>query len=113
MTVDYTVSPGGTALPGVDFFAVGGTLTFAPGETLRTFLVPVIDDLVVRPDRTVFLTLANVTGGAALVNIPPTTVLVIQDNDSLVEFAAATFSVVESVTDALVTVIRSGARTSW
>lgn len=108
VTVDYTVSPGGTALPGVDFFAVGGTLTFAPGETLRTFLVPVIDDLVVRPDRTVFLTLANVTGGAALVNIPPTTVLVIQDNDSLVEFAAATFSVVESVTDALVTVIRSG-----
>ena len=108
VTVDYTVIPGGTAVAGVDFFVVGGTLTFAPGETRRTFIVPVIDEIAVRPDRTVFLSLANVTGGATLENIPPTTVLVIQDNDSLVDFAAATFSVVESATNALVTVLRSG-----
>ena len=107
VSVDYSVIPGGTAIPGVDYVPVGGTLTFPEGETLRSFVVPVIDDTLVRPDRTVQLTLSNAVGGAAL-DIPPTALLRIVENDSLLTFSASSFSVAEGVTNALVTVTRTG-----
>ena len=107
ISVDYSVIPGGTAIAGVDYLPVGGTLIFNQGETLRSFVVPVIDDAQVRPSRTVFLTLSNATGGASL-DIPPTTVLQIEENDSLLAFASGSFSIAESGTNAVITVVRSG-----
>ena len=107
VSVDYSVISGGTATNGVDFVTVGGTLFFGQGETLRTFLVPVIDDTAVRPDRTVFLTLSNATGRASL-DIPPTAVLRIAENDSFIAFASTSFSLAESGTNAVVTVLRTG-----
>jgi uncharacterized delta-60 repeat protein len=107
VSVDYSVIAGGTALPGVDYLPVGGTLFFGQGETLRTFVVPVIDDALVRPDRTVLLTLSNATGGASL-DIPPTATLQIAENDSLLAFSSTSFSIAESGTNAVVTVVRSG-----
>ena len=41
--VNYSV-PGGFAIPGQDYQPVSGTLTFNPGETVKTFSVPLIDD---------------------------------------------------------------------
>ncbi|NBV23529.1 MAG: hypothetical protein EBS05_16620, partial [Proteobacteria bacterium] len=107
VSVDYSIASGGTAVAGVDYLPVGGTLFFAQGETLRSFVVPVVDDTLVKPDRTVFLTLSNITGGASL-DIPPTATLFIQENDSFVGFASSAFSVAENGTNALVTVVRSG-----
>ncbi|MEN9573243.1 MAG: hypothetical protein RL514_1098 [Verrucomicrobiota bacterium] len=106
VAVDYAVVAGGTALAGVDYLPVGGTLFFGEGETLRTFVVPVVDDTAVRPDRTVQLALTNPTGRASL-DLPATALLRITENDSQIAFAAATFSVNEAAGNAVVTVVRS------
>ncbi|MBM4224935.1 MAG: hypothetical protein FJ167_09125, partial [Gammaproteobacteria bacterium] len=97
----------GTAVSGLDYVSTNGTLTFAPGVTHLSFSVPVIDDILVRPDRTVLLGLANVTGGAFL-SLPSTAVLRIEENDSLVAFAAPVYSVVEANTNVVITLVRTG-----
>lgn len=53
----------GTAKAGSDYFAISGTLTFAPGSTVGIFPVPVITDPVVEPDETFFVNLTNPIGG--------------------------------------------------
>jgi len=63
--VDYTTQTdaGGLdpATPGDDFTAVSGTLTFAPGETSKTVLVPIIPDTVREPHETFQVVLSNPT----------------------------------------------------
>jgi hypothetical protein len=57
VTVAYAIS--GTATPGVDFVnaggdysaLTGGTITFSPGQTLKTIKLQVVDDSVVEPTR--------------------------------------------------------------
>ena len=60
-TVDYATSDG-TATAGSDYTAKSGTLTFAPGETSKTVLVPVIDDAHDEDKETMTLTLSNPSG---------------------------------------------------
>jgi chitinase len=43
VTVDYATI-GGSATDGVDYTPAAGTLTFAPGETAKTIVVPIADD---------------------------------------------------------------------
>ena len=56
LTVSYATTPG-TATEGTDYTAVAGTITFADGETTKTFAVPVANEGVVEPDETVGLAL--------------------------------------------------------
>src|SRR5205085_49070 len=49
VTVDYTTS-NGTATAGADYGAVSGTLSFAPGQTVKTIVVPIIDDAIAERD---------------------------------------------------------------
>lgn len=66
VTVDYaTVS--GTATAGSDFLAVSGTLSFAPGETVRTITVDVISDTLHEADETFSVVLANASANARIV----------------------------------------------
>jgi hypothetical protein len=58
VTVDYASSDG-TATAGSDYTAVSGTLTFAPGQTVQTIVVPIADDAVAEPSETVSLNLSN------------------------------------------------------
>ncbi len=67
VTVDYVTSPG-TADSGVDFKPISGTLTFDPGVTTRSIVVPTIDDLDSEGDETFTVTLSNPTGGATIVD---------------------------------------------
>ena len=62
VSVDFTTADG-TALAGSDYTATCGTLTFAPGETTRTILVPTLDDAVAEPTETFTVNLSNPTGG--------------------------------------------------
>ncbi len=107
-TVDFTTS-NGTAMAGVDYQFKSGTLTFAAGATAASFTVPIINDNTVRPSRTVILSLANPTGGAAVV-APSQATLTITDDDTAgrVQFSSATYSAAENAGSALVTLSRSG-----
>jgi len=49
VTVDYFTADGsGSALAGVDYLSVSGSLTFAAGQTNQTISVPVIGDQLSR-----------------------------------------------------------------
>ena len=63
VTVDYATSDG-TATAGDDYTAVEGTLTFEPGQTRKTILVPTIVDTVDDEGETMTLTLSEPSGAA-------------------------------------------------
>jgi hypothetical protein len=77
VTVDYRAIAG-TAVAGIDFTPVSGTLTFLPGETQQAFRVPILWDDVNDGEKRVQLRLSNPTGGATL-GFPDAVPLVIQD----------------------------------
>ena len=62
VTVNYETADG-TARAGQDYVAAEGTLVFAPGETEKTVVVPIIDDLVEDSGETVTLLLSDASGG--------------------------------------------------
>ena len=61
VTVDYTTADG-TATAGEDYTRTSGTLSFAPGETEKTVVVPVLDDAVDEGEETFTLRLSDATG---------------------------------------------------
>lgn len=79
VTIPYLAS-GGTAVPGLDYTPVSGLLVFNDGETVKTFTVPIIDNTITQPDRTVILTLGAPSDGAALGPLA-NAALIIHDND--------------------------------
>jgi len=60
VTVDYATE-NGTAVAGVDYQAVSGTLTFKPGEVQKWVTVPLINDMRNEPDKTFSVKLSNPT----------------------------------------------------
>jgi hypothetical protein len=71
---------GGTAVPGQDFTPTTTTVTLGDDVTSQTVTVPILNDQLVEPNKTVNLALSNPTGGATL-GTPSTAVLTIFDND--------------------------------
>ena len=61
VSVDYGTFPW-TADRGVDYTALSGTLTFAPGETAKTVRVRVLDDAHDEGEETMLLLLSNPSG---------------------------------------------------
>lgn len=76
-TVNYATG-GGTA-DGNDYKATSGTLTFAPGESTKSFAVELTDDSVREDEETVGLTLSGPSSGLMLGAAAAT--LTIIDND--------------------------------
>ena len=56
----------GTATAGADYTATSGDLTFAPGESVKTFTVPIATDTVLEPSENVRLVLSNPSPGSGL-----------------------------------------------
>jgi hypothetical protein len=68
-----------TALSGSDYNSVSGRLTFAAGETSKTFTVTIIDDVVVEGNETFDLILSDVSN--AQLGSPSTAAVTIVDDD--------------------------------
>ena len=99
----------GTGTNGVDYTAVSGTLTFAQGVSSQSFTIPIINGVTVQPDKTVNLTLNNVTGGATF-GLTNAVLTIINNNFTAghVSFTSATYSTNENLGTALITVNRLG-----
>ena len=66
VSVDLTTVDIGSATPVDDYTETTNTLTFAEGETSKTFTVMIIDDLRAENTETVGLSISNPLGGATL-----------------------------------------------
>ncbi|PWU12314.1 MAG: hypothetical protein C5B50_21720 [Verrucomicrobia bacterium] len=110
-TVQYFTSDG-SALAGTNYQSVNGLLTFNPGEFLKTFPVSLLYDPRVTGSLFFNLNLTNATGGAQIYANNPATVDLL-DADPGISFTNATFSVLKSGTNVLISVLRSNANTGF
>jgi hypothetical protein len=78
VTVTYATS-NGTASAGSDYTARSGTLTFEPGQTSKTFTIPIANDTSDEPNETVSLTLTSPSNAA--LGTPSSATLTIIDDD--------------------------------
>lgn len=110
VTVDYTITAG-TATAGSDYTAANGTLTFAAGETSKTFPITIVDDGANEDNETLTMALSNVTPGSVTPGAPVNATLTIADNDSVptVAFNSATVTVNENDGTATISVSLSAA----
>ena len=114
VTVNY-LATNGSALTPSDYIVTptAGQLTFAPGETLKTIPVDIVDDAVLEDLETMKLTLSNATN--ASLDGHNETVVEIVDNDStptvIVEFSQIQYNVNEADGTILVQVHLSEAET--
>ncbi len=107
-SVNYTTA-NGSALAGSDYTATAGTLSFAAGQTSKTFAVPITNDTAAEVNETVNLTLSSPAGASLGAN--PTAVLTINDNDagpSQLKFSIAKYNVTEGAPSATISVLRQG-----
>ncbi|MFL6521226.1 MAG: TIGR03118 family protein [Chthoniobacterales bacterium] len=77
----FDESQAGHASQKSDFQIAEGTLTFAPGETSKTFTVLVVNDNFVEGDETVDMVLTNPTGTGVGLGSPDHSELTITDDD--------------------------------
>jgi CSLREA domain-containing protein len=80
VSVHYETN-GGSATASVDYTPVSGDLTFADGETTKTFTINLLDDQTYEQTENINLYLSNPTGKAKL-GSPADTAVSIQDNDA-------------------------------
>ena len=79
VTINYTTN-NGTATSPTDYTNSSGSIQFAAGETLKTFVVPVINDGLVEHTETLNLILNSPTAGA-MEGSPFTSTITILDDD--------------------------------
>ena len=108
VSLTYRASDG-SAQPGLDYTPVSGTLTLAPGVTVKSFPVPLLNDALVDGPKTVLLDLSGIEG-PALLGAPDTAVLTIADDDlaGKIRFGKPLFSVNEAGGQATIIVQRTG-----
>jgi hypothetical protein len=71
----------GTAKAGRDYQTVSGQLIFAPGQTIKTFRIPIIDDITTENTEEFTLEWTELLSVGNLSIYPPTTTIIISDND--------------------------------
>jgi hypothetical protein len=112
VTVDYATS-GGTAVAGVNYVNATGTLSYANGETSKTFTVSVMDDGIWEPGNlTVNLGLSHVVG-SAIYGSPASAVLTIVDVDGpgSFQFSSSVYTVSQDAGTMSITVTRANGKT--
>src|SRR5215217_876090 len=111
-SIQYSDAATGTATGGgVDYTFSGGTLSFAAGETKKTFPVTIVDNLTANaPNKTIVFKLANATPGGSQIKTT-TAKLTIIDNEGpgTLDFSSSSYTVLEGAAVASITVNRIGA----
>ena len=74
VTVSYDTIDG-TAIGGSDYASLSGTITFEPGVTSRTIIVPTFDDGAQEDNETFEITLSNAAGATLVVSEATGTIL--------------------------------------
>ncbi|MGB7921663.1 MAG: Calx-beta domain-containing protein [Pyrinomonadaceae bacterium] len=92
ITVDYATS-NDTAIASQDYTTSSGTLTFADGETTKTFNVPITNDLVTEPDETFNVKLSAHFN--ALPSAPSLAVITIISDDAVPQLTISNAQVTE------------------
>ncbi|MDF0494637.1 DUF4082 domain-containing protein [Bradyrhizobium yuanmingense] len=117
-TVEYTTNEIGTAntaTAGSDFIQPTfngrtntGQIVFAPGESTKSFTIPIVDDQLTEGNETFAIGLQN--PGSGSLGAPRTALVTIVDDDSSASVAMADLvvSVAESSPTATITLLRSG-----
>jgi len=106
VTVNYTTTDGSASAPGDYTAASNILLTFTPGQTTRTIIIPIVDDGVDEFDETFIVTLSNPVN--TTLDVPnPATVTIIDDDVPLVQFDNTTYTVDEDQGPAVITVTLS------
>jgi hypothetical protein len=92
-TVNYATADG-TATAGTDYIAASGTLTFQPGETVKTVPVTILGDTTAESTESFLFTLSGATN--ASIGVAKSNVTIIDDdstawvNTSVADFASGT-----------------------
>jgi hypothetical protein len=83
MTTALFSAFGGTAEPTSDYVppAANTTITFNRGETTKTILIPIVNDLTAESAETVLLSLASASGGNTVLGPNSSATLTIQSNE--------------------------------
>jgi len=78
VTINYATS-NGTAETSTDYVATSGALQFAPGETIKFFSVPIVDDDLVERTETINVSLSGAAG--VVLGSPFNSTITILDDD--------------------------------
>jgi uncharacterized delta-60 repeat protein len=107
MSVNFATHDG-TAVAGVNYTASAGTLTFSPGQTLKTVQIPITDDPQVTGDQLFTVVLStNAASGAVQLAYPSTNTVIIRDADAGLSFTNASIIVRRDIGNAIITVVCS------
>ncbi|MCR6568994.1 Calx-beta domain-containing protein, partial [Acinetobacter baumannii] len=77
VTVNYATA-NGTATSGTDYTSTSGTLTFAPGETSKTIIVPILNDHTIENSENYTITLSSPSN--ATINTGSVSTAIIDDD---------------------------------
>ena len=106
VTIDYATADG-TALAGVDYEAINGTLTFETGRTTKFVTVPILNDTLMEGTKTFFVQLSNLQGASVLGAKTNATVSIV-DNETLVQLEFTTYRAREDEGSVLIGLVRGG-----
>ncbi|HET6365363.1 MAG TPA: Calx-beta domain-containing protein, partial [Nitrospirota bacterium] len=95
VTVEYGVT-GGTAVRGLNYILKDGSLTFKPGETVKTIEINIKDNGVNEPDRSIDIRLKNPRGAVLGGNAAYTYTIMDSDPEPAVTFMSVSQQVKES-----------------
>ena len=104
-SVRYATSDG-TATAGVNYTASSGVLNFAPGQTTRTFTIPIIQDNTINGNLSVNLTLSNAQGGPTLGG-RKNAVLIIIDSPGKLQFGSPSYAIPEELGTTSLSIVRT------
>ena len=115
-SVNYATSDG-SGKAGQDYASAAGTLSFAAGESSKSFVVNISDDANLEGDETVALSLTNPSAGSQLGSPSAATLTIVDDEQpsppapGTFEFSSSSYVVSENGGQAIITVKRTGGST--